>query len=316
METLLIRYLGAEDNEYTREVTRKTFVAAVARIYDPGCKFDAVLTLVGAQGIGKSRIINQMGGKWYSDTFGNVMTNQAMENIQGVWLMEMGELAGLKRAELETVKLFISKREDRFRVAYGKRPESFPRQNIFIGTTNDDTPLHDQSGGRRFWLVRVNRKNIEQLSEFEVDQLWAEAKKYYQDGEVLWLDNESIEDMAKAVQGEHTEQDDRAEQIAIYLDKLLPSQWEEMTTYERIDFLNGGDYGTATVQRDRVSLPEIWTELFGGKIKDMTPFATKFIRTIMKKVSGWEPKTIRTKQFSLQRGWTRMLQVLQPENES
>ncbi|MBR5879347.1 MAG: hypothetical protein IKY91_07300, partial [Akkermansia sp.] len=128
VETLLVDYLGAEDTAYTRAVTRKTLAAAVARIYRPGCKFDYMLTLRGRQGLGKSALIAKLGGEWFSDSFSTMQGKEAYEQVLGVWLMEVGELAGMKRAEAETIKLYISKQADRFRPAYGRRLQEFPRQ--------------------------------------------------------------------------------------------------------------------------------------------------------------------------------------------
>lgn len=137
VETLLVDCLGAEDTPYVRAVTRKTLVAAVARIYQPGIKFDNMLTLQGVQGIGKSSLLAKLGGDWFSDTFTTMQGKEAYEQVQGVWLMEIGELDSTKKAETSTVKLFISKTSDRYRPAYGRRIQEFPRQCVFFGTTNE-----------------------------------------------------------------------------------------------------------------------------------------------------------------------------------
>src|SRR5690606_25111515 len=129
--------LGAEDSEYVRMVTRKTLMGAVARVTRPGCQFDQVLTLVGRQGIGKSTLLKKLGRDGYSDSFGNIQTKEAVECIQGVWIMELGELAGLKKIEVESIKHFITKKDDTFRPAYGRNTVTYPRQCIFIGTTNN-----------------------------------------------------------------------------------------------------------------------------------------------------------------------------------
>ena len=150
IDTLLIRYLGAKDSDYSREVIRKTLVGAVARVLVPGIKFDQMTVLVGPQGCGKSTFINKLAGEWFSDTLSTVQGKEAYEAIQGVWIMEMGELSAVKKAEVESTKLFISKTEDRFRPAYGRKVESFRRQNIFVGTTNNSRFLKDATGNRRF----------------------------------------------------------------------------------------------------------------------------------------------------------------------
>jgi putative DNA primase/helicase len=195
IDTVMIDYLGAEDTPYTRTVTRKTLIAAVARIMDPGCKFDYVLTLVGPQGVGKSTIIKKLGKEWYCENLTTVQGKDAAELLQGVWLMEMGELAGLKKAEVEVIKNFISRQEDSFRAAYAEKKETHPRQCIFIGTTNNREFLRDQTGNRRFWPVEISINEPEfsvheDLQGWIIDQLWAEAVEAYKKGEKLYLDKE------------------------------------------------------------------------------------------------------------------------------
>ena len=272
-------------------------------MFEPGCKFDTVLTLMGSQGIGKSRLIASMGKRWFSNTFGRLDNNGAMENIQGVWIMEIGEMAGLKMAEQNAVKDFISKTFDRFRVAYGKRVEEFQRQCIFIASTNEEFPLHDQTGGRRFWLVKLTKNMNYNLSEEEIDQLWAEAVHYYRSGETVYLD-EHVEKKAKEIQSLHTETDDRAARIEGYVNMMVPLTWPSMSDFERLQFMNGEDDDKTQelVSMDRVSVDDIWTDVFRGNIKDMTPFATRFIRHTMNKMPGWQPKlyTFKSKTY---RGW-------------
>ena len=118
VDQFLIDYLGAEDNEYTRAVTRKTLVAAVARVVDPGCKFDYLLTLKGAQGIGKSSLFRKLAGSWYSDTVNTFSGKESYEQALGIWIGEIGELAALRKSEVEDVKQFLTKQTDRYRPAY------------------------------------------------------------------------------------------------------------------------------------------------------------------------------------------------------
>lgn len=310
VEELLIKYLGAEDTPFVREVTRKTLVAAVARVFEPGCKFDYMLTLIGPQGLGKSRLWNKLGKRWFSDTFGSLQNNSAMEQIQGVWIMEIGELAGLKRQEVEAVKLFIAKREDMFRPAYGRRVESFPRQNIFIGTTNDRTPLKDITGGRRFWPVEVSlsmrqtEKEHGEITEELADQIWAEACYWYAMGEDLYL-SEEMELQAKVIQESYTEQDDRVIAIENYLEVEVPGNWYDLNAYDRRSFLAGDEaFGKGEFVRNKITVPEIWVEAFGGNLRDMTPFNVKYIRSIMDhKMPGWERKMVTVKGYGNQRGW-------------
>ncbi|MBS1988739.1 hypothetical protein JST56_07175 [Candidatus Dependentiae bacterium] len=292
LDTLLIDYLGADSSDYVKAVTRKALVAAVARIYKPGIKYDYVLTLVGKQGIGKSSIIKKLGKDWYSDSFGSIQGKEAFEQIQGVWLVEIGELAGLRKADLETVKHFISKQEDRYRVAYGRRIENFPRQCVFFATTNNRDFLRDPTGNRRFWpvdtLVQEPVKNVfTDLTPKEVSQLWAEAVALYKAGEPLFLD-EKLEAEAFSIQQDHSEKDERVGAIQRYLDMLVPDNWEDMTLYERRAFMAGDDLQAEGIRmRGQVCVAEIWCELLRGDSKDMTVNNTKYIHEIMQNMEGW-----------------------------
>ena len=293
IESLLIDYLGAEDSEYVKAVTRKMLVAAVSRIFRPGCKFDYVLVLVGDQGKGKSTIIKKLGGNWYSDSFGTVQGKEAFEQIQGVWLLEMAELAGLKKAEMETIKHFISKGEDRYRVAYGRRIDNFPRQCVFFATTNNKDFLRDPTGNRRFWPVNIDESSpaksvFKDLDQYEVDQIWAEAVNLFKAGETLYLTPE-LEQMAYAKQAEHSETDDRTGIITGYLDTLLPTNWEGLDYFQRRSFMDGDDLSEkGTIQRQRICVAELWVELFGKQKADMNKYNTKDLHTIMRSIEGWE----------------------------
>lgn len=311
LETLLIDYLGAEDNDYVKAVTRKSFMAAVARIFRPGVKFDNVLVLVGQEGVGKSEILFRLGGDWFNDSLTTVHGKEAYEQLQGAWLIEMAELAGLKKAEVETVKHFISKRVDRYRVAYGRRTEDFPRQCVFFGTTNKMDFLKGQNGDRRFWpvVVRVNEPVLDlfkYLNKDEVGKIWAEAKYYYETGEKLTLDA-NMEILAKEAQSEHIEIDDRSGVIREYLEKPITENWGEMDVFERRAFLNGEEdlLGHKEVKRTRVCIPEIWQEVFGGNLKDMTRFTVLDIHGMMQNMKGWERYNGKLKFgiYGVQRGY-------------
>lgn len=320
LETLLIDYLGAKDNAYIRTIIKKVLLAAIYRIYHPGHKFDYVLTLVGAQGVGKSTFVKKLGMGWYSDSFGTIQGKEAYESIQGVWLMEMGELAGLKKAEMETVKHFISKSEDRYRVAYGRRTQNFPRQCIFIGTTNNRYFLHDPTGNRRFLPVDVceetpNKSVWDDLNVDEVSQIWAEASELYKRKETTYLGKE-VEELARLEQEEHSEQDERAQGIKDYLDTLLPSDWEKMSDYQKRDFIRGNELSEKGTQpRMRVHLADIWREHFGRNAADLHKYEAKELRQIMATFDDWEPKLVRV-NGKVSRGYERVnVESLKYENE-
>lgn len=288
VETLLVDYLGAEDTPYTRAVTRKALTAAVARIYRPGCKFDYMLTLRGKQGLGKSALIARLGGKWFSDTFTTMQGKDAYEQVMGVWIMEVGELAGMRKAEAETIKLYISKQVDRFRPAYGRRLQEFPRQCIFVATTNETQFLRDATGNRRFWVVDTPNqptKSIWQdLTPETVSRIWGEAVELFKAGEELFLPRE-LEAAAREIQDLYEEENPRAGLVADYLDRLLPEGWDNMDTYARRAWLESGSMGT--VQRRTVCTMEIWAEALGGNPDRYDRYAGKEIRDIMASMDGW-----------------------------
>lgn len=291
VETLLVDYLGAEDNEYTRAVTRKTLAAAVARIFRPGCKFDYMLTLRGKQGLGKSAIIAKLGGQWFSDTFTTMQGKDAYEQVQGVWLMEVGELAGMRKAEAETIKLYISKQRDRFRPAYGRRLQEFPRQCVFIGTTNESQFLRDTTGNRRFWVVDTpnepTRDLWEDLTPETVRLIWAEAVEIYKTGEALYLPRE-LEEKAREVQEAYEEENPKAGLIIDYLDRLLPEGWDTLDIYSRRQWLETDAVGT--VKRHTVCTLEIWAEALNGNPDKLDRYAAKEIRDIMATLPDWKHK--------------------------
>lgn len=291
VETLLIDYLGAEDNEYTRAVTRKTLAAAVARIYRPGCKFDYMLTLRGRQGLGKSALIAKLGGPWFSDTFTTMQGKDAYEQVQGVWLMEVGELAGMRKAEAETIKLYISKQSDRFRPAYGRRLQEFPRQCVFIGTTNEAQFLRDTTGNRRFWVVDTPNEPTkdlwEDLTPETVRLIWAEAVEIYKSGEALYLPRE-LEAVAREVQEAYEEENPKAGLIIDYLDRLLPEGWDTLDIYSRRQWLETDAVGT--VKRRTVCTLEIWAEALNGNPDKLDRYAAKEIRDIMATLPDWRHK--------------------------
>lgn len=310
IDTLLIDLMGAEDTPYTRMVTRKTLVAAITRIMEPGAKFDHMLTLISKQGLGKSRLIKCLGQKWFSDSVTTVHGKEAYEQIQGAWLIEMAELAGLRKAEVEVVKNFVTKPEDRYRAAYGRRTEIHPRQCIFIGTTNEYDFLKDYSGNRRFWPVVVN-KHFGSMKQELVNQIWAEAAVAWADAESIYLTRE-MEAEAGLVQSEHMEVDIRLGEIAEYLSILLPENWEEMSQGDRRSYILDSDrtfQNKGTEQREFVCAMEIWYEWFGGTSKELTRVMAKDLNNLMRIMPGWiqAPESKRRfKYYGIQRAYKRV----------
>lgn len=288
LDRLFVRYLGAEDTEYVRAVTRKTFVAAVARVFQPGCQFDYLLTLQGGQGIGKSTLMQRLAGDWFSDSLTTMQGKEAYEQLRKVWIVEVAELDGLKRSEITATKQFISKRTDQYRPAYGQEVEIFPRQCIFIGTTNEVEFLRDSTGNRRYWIVgtpnsddRVDYRT--ELDEDLVKQVWGEAVHYYKEGERLYLDDR-LEAEARKVQDSYMEMDDRTGLVKQYLERKLPEDWDSKDEYERRDWLDSDAEGT--VERKKVCRSEIWTEVLGKPKGTLNRYDSREIDAMLKQC-GW-----------------------------
>lgn len=295
LDTMLVDYLGAEDSPYVRAVSRKIMCAAVQRVLHPGIKFDHILVLNGPQGIGKSTFIGKLGGAWYSDSLSlsDMNDKTAAEKLQGYWILEIGELAGMKKADIDKVKAFISRQDDKYRASFGRRVTPHPRQCVFFGTTNsEDGFLRDVTGNRRFWTVRVpggNQYKPWDLTQFDVDMMWAEALLYAKQGEPLFLSGE-LERCAQAEQAAAMEQDPREGLVVEYLDTLLPDAWDTMDIFKRRDFLHEKDITQpeGTVCRQTVSNIEIWCECFGRAKAEIRPQDSYAISAIMARLSDWE----------------------------
>jgi putative DNA primase/helicase len=291
LDNLLIDYFGADDNIYSKEAIRKMLVGAVARIFEPGKKFDLVLTLVGDQGTYKSTFIKKLGKEWFSDTFMTVHGKEALEQIQGAWLIEMAELSGLRKAEVEAIKHFISKQEDTFRPAYARSPETYYRQCVFFGTTNNKDFLRDPSGNRRFIPIDVNpsktsKSVFDDLDSYEIDQIWAEAHELYKAKEPLYLSKEA-EYMAREEQLKHSEVDERKGVIEQYLDKLLPESWPTLDLFQRRDFIEDSD-AKGKEPKKYVCVAEIWCECLGRDKDTMSRYNTRELNDILKGLENWE----------------------------
>ncbi|WP_338557563.1 virulence-associated E family protein [Paraclostridium sordellii] len=293
VDTLMIDYLGAEDCEYTRSITRKMLVAAVSRVFNPGIKFDYMLVLVGRQGIGKSYIINLLGREWYSDSLNTVYGKEAYEQLQNAWILEMAELSATKKADAEAIKHFISKTEDSYRQAYGRRVDTFKRQCVFFGTTNENEFLKDRTGNRRYWplMVGVNKplKNLfKDLNKNEINQIWAEALYLYKCGEKLILEGD-VEREANLKQEQHLESNSKEGMIREFLNMKLPKSWDKMDVFERRIYIGEGDglREEGCIIRDKVCSAEIWVELFGGDMKMFYKGNAREINDILRKIDGW-----------------------------
>lgn len=314
VDDLLIDYFGADDSDYVKTVTRKTLVAAVARVFQPGIKFDYILTLIGEQGKKKSTLFSMLGRQWFTDTFhlNMLQSKEGYEQLRGVWLVEIAEMSGLARTEIERLKGFVSAREDRYRQAYGRRTENFPRQCVFFGTTNKPDFLRDQTGNRRFWPVEISselatKDVFTDFTDEEINQVWAEALMFYRKGETLYLAGD-MEQAAAEVQSEHTEEHPWTGVIDQYLNIKLPDNWSVLSKYERLSYLQGDELqAEGTVERDRVCVLEIWAEAL-NKREVIDEKSTGVIRNIMRNMRGWNEQSGQHRYHSYgrqRRGWFR-----------
>jgi len=295
VDRYFIDYLGAEDSDYVKAVTRKTLCAAVCRVQNPGCKFDTMPVLDGPQGCGKSTSIAKLGGPWFSDSLSlsDTRDKTAAEKLQGNWFLEIGEMAGMRKTDVETLKGFLSRQDDKYRASYGRNVTSHLRQNIFIGTTNaEEGYLRDITGGRRFWPLKVNKgvKKIWDITREEVQQIWAEVIVYVAAGEKLYL-SEELNAIADQKRKGALESDSKEGIVMDYLERLLPDNWYTLNTYERREYLHGDEFGAEVKEGDNerqyVSNVEIWCECFRkpqGDFKNRDSFE---ISGILQKL-GWD----------------------------
>ena len=317
VETLLIDYLGAADSSYVRAVTRKTLVAAIARIYSPGCKFDYMLTIVGPQGHGKTLLVQKLAGEWFSNSITEIRGKESYEALDGAWIVEMGELAALKKSDRDAIKNYISKTEDTYRKAYARNVTINRRRCVFIGTTNESAFLEDDTGNRRFWVVDTDVKKRTKvpwgpngLTDDEVHQVWAEALELYQNGEnIMELTEEELA-AARLEQERHTSDDPRIGIIEQYLNTPLPADWETKTEIERAQYYAGVDAfkGAPTGQpRTKVCALEVWVEcLQRGDKTGLTKAETRLINNALEKL-GWvkSEKAMRFGPYGVQRGFIK-----------
>ncbi len=273
-----IRYLGAKNTDYARAIGTRFLIGAVARVMVPGCKLDTMLVLEGQQGIGKSTAVRILFDPWYTDADLDPANKDTSAIIRGHWGVEFGEMHGARRAEVSQLKAFLSRRSDRQRDAYGRVPETHPRQSVFIGTTNSSDYLLDQTGGRRFWPIACGRIDLPALADDRA-QLWAEAFVQYAAGDPWWLD-EADEAHAQAEQAKRRTADEAEDLIAGWLAR-------------------GGDFGPAAGAGEKVISPlttvtgiEVWTGALGGSSVTFRRGEQQRVADCMRAL-GWVRQTFR-----------------------
>ena len=317
LDTLFIDYLGAEDTDLNRRLTRLIFTAAVYRVYEPGTKFDQIVVLVGTQGCGKSTILEKMAVKrsWFSSSMPSPdKPEDAAKHLRGKFIIEIGELVGFRKAEVEAIKNFLSKTADDFHAPYGKNDVHRPRQNVFFATTNESQFLRDASGERRYWPIQVAvnpaKYNLwEELTPEIVGQIWAEAVIHYRKRISLKLSEELTKAM-ESVQEQYKEVDEWQGIIEVYLDWKLPANWASLGQEQRKNYFRSDDetYAPGTIVRDRVCVAEILNECPNLGIGAVADRRVSFrISRIMDNLPGWKKvkKAVRFGEYGVQKGWVR-----------
>lgn len=304
-------YLGADNSPYTREVSTIFFTAAVSRVFRPGCKFDYMPVLIGEQGAQKSSFIRAVAAPWFSDSLFSMGDKSSFEQIQGSWVIEVAELSAMKKSDVDSVKHFISKPDDKYRPAFGRLVKNNPRTCVFFGTCNNEKFLKDDTGNRRFWPIQIGvvDRKLSLSKDFTNNdrlQIWAEAVELYKGGQKLYL-SKKLELIAKDIQTGFTDIDERIGMVEQYINCLVPLDWDEMYPGERAiwykDFTEGTADKPAILKRDRICAHEIAAELFQMELKYCTNNYIRQINTMLKNIKGLTPDVLRFKWYGLQRGF-------------
>lgn len=313
-EAFFINYLGAEDNHYTRMVTRKWLAGAVTRVYHPGVKFDIIPILEGKQGLGKSTAVALLAPQYFNDNMKSMGKNKDdYQKLTGSWIVELAELSAMNKTDIETIKNFTSAQSDYYRNSYARFPEQHPRRNVFIGSTNQTDYLKDATGERRFYPIRcgVNfaTKNPWQPQQADILQTLAEVKTWVDAGERLFFDRQTIEE-AKTYQQEAQVVDPMKEAITDYLTMMVPSNWEELTISVKRSYFTAIENGnpidtdaeswlqvklsTTMEPVRRTTTREIMAVVFDHDtnkyFSGRTNAEAKKIKMIMDNMAGWDYK--------------------------
>lgn len=326
LDTLFIDYLGAADEPIIRAMTRKQLTAAVKRIYEPGCKHDYCIVLVGEQGIGKSKILQRLGGDYFCDSIRRMDEKDTLDLLQQAWIVELPELAAMQRSEVEAVKAFITTASDTFRPAYGRNKITSLRHCIFFGTTNSSEFLRDATGNRRFWVIPTDEKRRthtpDDITHDIRAQIWAEAKQCYLDEEQTYLTREQ-EQQADSIRKGYTDvlNDGRLGILEDYLDTILPADWTSRSKEQRRAFFVNDQPITREGKdtRDFVSIVEILYECFGQLPGAKQGSTRAAIAAQMRELPNWTDTANQVQRcgpYGLQRVYTRTTPLIIPEKKS
>ncbi|RGH48735.1 hypothetical protein DW894_07385 [Ruminococcus sp. AM41-10BH] len=294
IRSLLPEYLGAEDSDYTYQVMRLWMLGAVSRVYKPGSKFDYTIILQGSQGIGKSTFLKLMAldDSWFNDSLDSLDSDKAVQSLTGSWIIELAELKSLARTAggVESVKRFLTATQDKYRIPYERRADTFYRQCVFAGTTNKDDFLQDETGNRRFLIVQTGVKKpskslfVPEIMD-TIKQAWAEAVHIWKNEKPQLILPEAYMQEAKELQEANMADDGKRGIIQEYLEG-----------------------------KTQVCAREIWEKALGENVSPRKYQITE-INDIIAKVPGWKKlKSPRNFEgYGKQRGFQKT--VLQTENE-
>jgi predicted P-loop ATPase len=258
LDQWLYSYMGATFDTYSALVGRMFLIGAVARVMRPPVKMDTVIIFEGLQGIGKSTALKILAGDWFSDTPFVLGDKDGFQQMQGVWIVELAELDSFNKADHTRAKQFFGSQVDRYRPSYGRLTQTFPRQCVFAGSTNQDAYLRDATGNRRYWPVACTKMDAAALSA-DRDQLWAEAYQRYLQGDTWWP-----EDKHKEIFSEQQE------------NRFDADVWEELI-----------DEWLSRITKNRVLMSEIMEDALGLEAAQMKPPEQKRIGQIMSHLK-WE----------------------------
>lgn len=281
---------GVRPTDYTRLVARKVLTAAVARVFEPGIKWDHTLVLFGSEGLGKSWWIDRV-ARGYSATLGRIGDKDTLLTMQRSWIMVSDEGHSLRKADADVQKEFLTRTEDVFRMPYDREAQVHPRHCVIWGTTNDEVFLRRQEGNRRFLIVRCEeRVDFDALTDEYIDQLWAEAVHLYRSGERLYL--EELESVLAAEEREaFVEEDALSGVVQEYLDTLVPEDWEEMSPDARSLWLQNradGLVAPGTHRIRRTCSAQVWVEALGRRFGEHKRTDLLEINTVLKGLPGWK----------------------------
>lgn len=289
LSTLLVDWLGAEDSKLTRTVTCLFLVNAVNRIYHPGAKWDYMLITTGPQGIGKSTIIDRLGVGYATADLSDLSNKDAMADLVGKWFVEMGELVQTKRADVETLKGFISRGVDDFRAPFGKRSQRYFRTCMFWGTSNESNFLKDITGNRRFWPIdcKGGKKHPGDMTQDEVDQIWAEAYHYWKTDFIPFEVIKDIESELVGAQESHRDIDELVGALEEWLDRPIPENHYTISDLRERAIRCRQYWGTG-VRRQKVCASEVYREMdyeFGPVLSHAVSIR---IKQALRQVPGWK----------------------------